>query len=166
MARFSATNRSVAVVPVDRAAVWAVLTDPVLLPRLTPLLQRIDVDAHDEDLWTWQLVGISVLGVGVGGRFTERMTFDPMRSISYVHEPPPGVVEHTAAEGHYELTGADGGTHLEIELTLTVDLPLSRLAAPAVTPVISATMQRTGDRFGVNLLRHLGVTDPDRARRR
>ena len=60
MTRFSATNTSQAVVAAPRADIWTVLTDPVQLPRLTPLLRRIDTDG---DLWRWHLAGLSVLGV-------------------------------------------------------------------------------------------------------
>lgn len=44
MNRFSTTNTSEAVVAADRADIWAALTDPVLLAKLTPLLTRIDAD--------------------------------------------------------------------------------------------------------------------------
>lgn len=154
MSRFSATTESDAVVPAPRDRIWEVLTDPVLLPQLTPLLRRIETDG---DHWRWHLVGLSVLGVGITPVFTERMTFTPAERIDYTHEPPPGVVERTGAEGWYVLTEVDGGTRLAISLTLDVELPLSRLAAPAVRTVMSATMQAMGDRFSANLLRHLGV---------
>jgi hypothetical protein len=55
-----------------------------------------------------------------------------------------------------------GGTHLAISLTLHVELPLARVAAPAVTRVMKGTMQHTGDRFSADLLRHLGVEEPVR----
>lgn len=139
-----------------RAEIWAVLTDPVLLPRLTPLLQRIDAR---EDLWTWHLTRISVLGVGISTSFTERMKFDENRRIDYTHEPPKGAGERTGAEGTYELTETDRGTHLAISLTLHVELPLSRLAAPAVVRVMEGTMRWMGERFSANLLDHLGVRE-------
>ncbi len=154
MNRFSATNTSESVVAAGRSEIWSVLTDPVLLPKLTPLLTRIDADG---DLWRWHLIRLSVLGVGVGSRFTERMRFQEGRRIDYAHEPPPGSVERTGAEGWYVLSDVDGGTHLAIGLTLTVELPLSRAAKPVVTRVMEATMRRTGDRFATNLLNHLGV---------
>lgn len=156
MNRFSATNRSDAVVAADRADIWAVLTDPVLLPKLTPLLTGIDADG---DTWVWHLIRLSVLGVGVGSNFTEKMTFDEGRSIEYAHVPPPGVVERTGAEGWYKLKDVPGGTHLAISLTLNVELPLPRAARPVVQRVMAETMQRTGDRFSTNLLRHLGVRE-------
>lgn len=155
MTRFSATNTSEAVVAADRADIWAVLTDPVLLPKLTPLLRRIDADG---DLWRWHMVRIAVFGVGISTTFTERMRFDEGRRIDYTHEPPKGAVERTGAEGTYELTDVDGGTHLAISLTLHVELPLSKLATPAVTRIMESTIQRTGDRFAVNLLDHLGIS--------
>jgi hypothetical protein len=157
--RFSATTESEAVVAAGRSEIWSVLTDPVLLPELTPLLRRIETDG---DLWRWHMIRMSVLGVGISPVFTERMRFEEGRRIDYTHEPPEGVTERTGAEGSYTLSDAPGGTLLQIALTLHVDLPLSRLASPAVRGVMSATMQRMGDRFSVNLLRHLDSEDPAR----
>jgi carbon monoxide dehydrogenase subunit G len=156
MTRFTATNESEAVVAAPRSDIWAVLTDPVLLPRLTPLLRSIDTHG---DLWCWHMVRISVLGVGIGTTFTERMRFDEGRRIDYTHEPPRGTVERTGADGSYELSDVRGGTHLKINLTLHVDLPLPRLAESTVVGAMSATMARMGDRFSTNLLHHLGVDE-------
>lgn len=152
MTRFSATNDSQAVVAAARHDIWAVLTDPVLLPRLTPLLRRIDADG---DRWCWHMAGLSVLGVGVTPVFTERMRFTEATRIDYTHEPPPGVREFAGAEGWYELADDPGGTCLAISLTLHVDLPLPRIAGPAVETAMEQTMHRMGDRFSANLLRHL-----------
>ncbi|MDT7710278.1 MAG: hypothetical protein QOG20_5885 [Pseudonocardiales bacterium] len=160
MTRFSATTESEAVVAADRAAIWKVLTDPVLLPQLTPLLSRIETDG---DLWRWHLIKLSVLGVGISPVFTERMVFDEGRRIDYTHEPPKGVTERTGAEGSYMLSDVEGGTHLGISLTLDVDLPLPRLATPGVTAVMKETMARMGDRFSANLLQHLGVSEARRS---
>ncbi len=44
MPTFSATTDSEAVVAADREAIWAALTDPVLLPKLTPLLRSIETE--------------------------------------------------------------------------------------------------------------------------
>jgi hypothetical protein len=138
--------------------VWRVLTDPVMLPRLTPLLNRID-DLGEH--WRWHMMQLAVLGVGIKPVFTERMTFTEGKRIEFTHSPPAGVTEWAGAEGYYALADADPGpdgspaTHLEISLTLDVDLPLSRLAAPVVTRTMRATMDATGDRFATNLLRHL-----------
>jgi hypothetical protein len=153
--RFSATNESEAVVAADRADIWAVLTSPVLLPKLTPLLTKIDADG---DLWRWHLIRLNVLGVGVGSEFTERMSFVEGKRIDYVHEPPHGVTERTGAEGWYVLSDHEDGTHLAISLTLTVEMPLPRAAKPVVQRVMAETMQRTGDRFSANLLNHLGIS--------
>ncbi len=154
MNRFSATNSSEAVVQADRAAIWAALTDPELLPELTPLLRDIDATG---DLWRWEMAKVDVLGVKFSPCFTERMSFDAPHRIGYTHEPPAGAVERTGAEGWYELVEVDEGTRLRISLTVHVELPLARAARPAVTRVMSAVMARTGDRFAANLLRHLGV---------
>jgi len=154
MATFSCTNRSEAIVAADQQTIWDALTDPQLLVRLTPLLTGIDADG---DTWRWHLTSISALGVGIAPVFTEQMTFTPTRQIRFTHRPPPGVKEHAGVEGHYELEPAAHGTHLLVELTMSVDLPLPRLSAPAVQRVMSVTMARTGERFSANLLKHLGL---------
>ena len=154
MNRFEATNHSEAVVAADREAIWAALTDPEVLPKLTPLLRSIETDG---DVWRWQLARFTILGIGLAPCFTERMRFDPPNRIEYSHEPPEGHREPAGADGWYVLTEVDGGTRLEISLTMHVDLPLAKAARPAVTRVMRSMMQRTGDRFATNLLRHLKV---------
>jgi carbon monoxide dehydrogenase subunit G len=152
MHRFSATTASQAVVAADRADIWAVLVDPEMLVKLTPLLRSIETDG---DTWRWSMVKISALGLSIDPTFTERMRFEEGRRIDYSHEPPPGSLERLGADGCYVLSDVDGGTHLEISLTLQVELPLARLARPAVNRVISGLVRRTGDKFSANLLRHL-----------
>ena len=154
MNRFVAANHSDAVVAADRDAVWAALTDPEVLSRLTPLLRGIETDG---DLWRWDLTRFTVLGIGIAPSFTERMRFDAPRRIEYAHEPPRGRNEPAGADGWYDLSEVAGGTRLEISLTMHVDLPLARAARPAVTRVMRSMMLRTGDRFAANLLRHLKV---------
>ena len=152
MNRFSATTDDQAVVPADREAIWAALTDPEVLPRLTPLLRHIEADG---DLWRWELTRIPVLGLSISPSFTERMVFDAPQRIEFTHEPPAGRRERTAVEGWYQLDEVPDGTHLHIRLTITVELPLARAAGPAVRKVIETVMRHTGDRFSANLLRHL-----------
>lgn len=152
---FSATNDSEAVVAADRQAIWAALTDPEVLPKLTPLLKRIETDG---DLWHWEMSKIGVLGASIAPSFTERMSFDEPEHISFKHDPPQGRRERTSAEGWYQLDEVEGGTRLRISLTLSVELPLAKAAAPAVRRVMESAMERTGERFAVNLLRHLGVS--------
>ena len=159
MTRFSATTESGAIVPAERADIWAALTDPKLLPELTPLLRRIDAQG---DTWTWHMACISALGVSISPSFTERMTFRAGRRIEYTHAPPPGTRERAGAEGWYDLSDTDDGTALKISLTLEVDLPLPRSAKPAVRRVMQATMNRMGDKFSANLMHHLGLA-PDAA---
>jgi carbon monoxide dehydrogenase subunit G len=152
--RFSATTASEAVVAADRAAIWAVLTNPDLLPRLTPMLRRIEADG---DLWRWELSHIPVLGVVVTPVFTERMRFEETRRIDYAHEPPEGAPERTGADGWYALKDVDGGTLVAISLTLHADLPLARAAGPTVRRIMRSVMDHMGDRFAHNLTRHLRV---------
>lgn len=154
MTSFSSSVRSVADISAPRDAVWDALTDPDLLPRLTPMLEHIEADGTT---WRWKMVCISALGVSIAPSFTEQMTFEPRQRIAYAHRPPAGARERAGAEGVYELDDIDGGTRLRIELTLTVDLPLPKAAGPAVRGVMHSMMSRTGDRFAANLLAHLGA---------
>ena len=156
MTTFSATVKSTADISAPREAVWAALTDPELLPKLTPLLTSITTDG---DRWRWSMTCISALGVSIAPTFTEKMTFEEPHRIVYTHQPPSGTRERAGAEGVYELTEISGGTHLAIELTLCVDLPLPHFAAPAVQGVLYSMMMRTGQRFSANLLRHLGARE-------
>ena len=125
--RFSATTVSEAVVAAPREDIWAAITDPTVLPKLTPLLRHIEADG---DLWRWDLSRINVLGIVVDPSFTERMSFLPNERIEYTHEPPAGAHEWASAEGWYRLSDHAAGTHLAISITLTVELPLARLAPP------------------------------------
>lgn len=155
MATFTATTKSEAVVKAERKKIWDVLTDPVLLPKLTPLLDSIDTDG---EFWRWHMMRIAALGVSISPTFTEKMVFDEGVRIDYSHEAPEGKHERAGADGWYLLEDVDGGTKLSISLTLTVELPLPKAASPAVSRVMKATMARTGDKFAANLLRHLGIS--------
>lgn len=157
MTCFQTRNVSSGDVPVPRAAVWEVLTDPLCLTEMTPLLAGITVDG---DRWVWQLTGIRALGVEVAPSFTEQMTFAEPSRIEFRHAPPAGVVERAGADGVYELTevGPDR-THLSIDITLHVELPLPGLSRRAVEKVMTSSMSRTGDVFAERLYRRLGV-DP------
>lgn len=161
MTAFRSRNHSVASVPVAPAAIWDVLTDAALLAELTPLVDRIEPHGS---LWNWTLAGISGLGVEVAPSFTARMEFAPISRIDFHHEPSPGANERAGVEGRYLIAErADGGSRLEIDLTLCVDLPLPRLARGAVEPIMASTMGRTGDAFARNLYRHLDI-DPAEVR--
>jgi carbon monoxide dehydrogenase subunit G len=156
MSRFTATVASAADITADREAVWKALTDPDLLARLTPLLQSIRADG---DVWTWSMIRIAALGVAICPSFTEKMTFDEGKRIDYTHAPPKDATERAGAEGSYVLADVPGGTHLEMKMTLRVELPLPKAATPAVQRVMRATIDRTGQRFWTNLLTHLGATE-------
>jgi carbon monoxide dehydrogenase subunit G len=153
MATFTATTRNREVVAAPRDEIWKALTDPDLLPRLTPYLDRIEVVG---DHWRWEMTKLPVLGVSVAPAFTERMTFDDGKRIEFTHDPPGGGRERAGAEGVYQLEDAAGGTDLSIELTLCIDLPLPRAAAPAVQRVMRGVMDRMGTSFAANLLKHVG----------
>lgn len=158
---FSSRNVSRADVPAARSRIWDVLTSPLLLAQMTPLLDHIEVDG---DHWCWKLSGVRALGVEVAPSFTEHMTFEPESRITFRHDPPGGA-ERAGADGVYLLEdNDDGSTHLCIDITLSVDLPLPRASRRAVQRVMSSMMHRTGDVFGNRLYRHLGV-DPSEVRR-
>ncbi|HEY5419189.1 MAG TPA: SRPBCC family protein [Marmoricola sp.] len=152
MAWFEASNHSEAVVPADRKEVWAALTDPDLLPRLTPFLRHIEVDG---DHWRWELAKVPILTTSLTPSFTELMTFTEPTRIEWTHDPR-GRHERVGVEGCYMLEEAPGGgTHLEITIGVKADLPLSRYASPAVTAAMRTVLAGMGKRFGDNLLRHL-----------
>ena len=154
MRTFSAVTQAEALVPADRAAIWAVLTDPELLPRLTPFLTSIETEG---DCWTWHMGRIPLLGTSITPAFTEQMTFTPHERIDYHHQPPDGARERAGVTGHYLLAAEEGGTRLATSLTVKVELPLPRLATPAVTLAMNGVLATMGDRFSRNLLRHLGL---------
>ncbi len=151
MARFTARNSSTEVVRADQKAVWAALTDPDLLPALTPYLHSIEVDG---DRWRWNMVRIPVLGVGVAPSFTEQMTFEEPRRIGFTHDPDSDQ-EKAGVEGTYLLEEVDGGTRLSIDIDICVDLPLPAVSRVAVERAMRGVIAVMGRRFAANLLRHL-----------
>jgi carbon monoxide dehydrogenase subunit G len=160
--RFEATNRSEADVPAPREKIWEVVTSPDLLAKLTPVIDRITADG---DVWRWQLGTISALGASVTPSFTEHMHFDDGHRLSYEHRPEDDRRERAGANGTYVLSDLDdGGTHLAVDLTLHVDLPLPGLSRRAVEGVMRATMARAGQRFAENLYAHLGLPGSPRPR--
>jgi carbon monoxide dehydrogenase subunit G len=155
MARFESRNVSEADVAAPREKIWASVSSPACLGRLTPL---IDTIVADGDLWRWSLKSISALGMQTKLSFTERMTFEEGRSIIFEHHPPDGTVERAGARGTYTLADLDdGGTHLSVDITLHVDLPLPAISRRAVERVMASTMARTGKMFAANLDAHLGI---------
>ena len=111
MATFSSHNRSTAEVPASRQQIWDVLRDPEALAELTPLVERITVDG---DRWTWQLHGVSALGVqmravegfvrmineegGIAGRKLTFLLYDDGFS-------PPKTLEQVRRQGYALLAG-------------------------------------------------------------
>jgi carbon monoxide dehydrogenase subunit G len=152
MTSFSARNRSTATLKSSRVEIWKALTDPDLLPQLTPYLKKIDVDG---DRWTWQLAKIPVMGKSIGSTFTEVMTFEEPERIVFAHDDAH-TEETTWVEGAYDLRDAGSGTSVSIDLAVTSELPFPRLSRPAVEAAMSAVMAGMGRRFASNLLRHLG----------
>ena len=152
MNRFRARNTSMATMRSAPERVWDVLTDPELLPVLTPYLKRIDVDG---DRWTWHLTHIPVMSATVMPTFTEVMTFVKPTHIGFAHDPAM-TEERTGVDGSYELTPAGTGTRVAIDLEIWCDLPLPRLARIAVETVMHGVVAAMGKRFATNMLHHLG----------
>ena len=154
MNRFAARTEARAVVGAGRDEIWAALTDPALVARMTPFVKSIEAEGEH---WLWEMTGLEVLGVGVASAFTERMTFTDLERIEFHHDPPAGKQERTGVHGWYDLSDADGGTHLATSLEVAVELPLPRVSSPAVTTAMKGVMATMGQRFSHNLLDHLGV---------
>lgn len=152
MTWFEATQESEGMVPHARETVWKVLTDPDALAELTPLVNRIEPGPEH---WRWCLRTVPLLGHRVDPSFTERMTFRAPERIDYRHEPPADRHERAGVDGWYTLTETDEGTHLAIGLTVKVNLPLPRLATPAVTTAMRAVIAATGNGFERNFVRRL-----------
>ena len=152
MTRFTASNKSAATLQSSRKDVWEALTDPVLLPKLTPYLNRIDVDG---DRWTWNVTKVPILGKNIGSVFTEVMTFDEPKRIGFEHDPQRSE-EKTEVNGEYHLEEEGSGTRVSIELGVSVELPFPKAMKRPVEGAIGAVMAGMGKRFASNLLRHLG----------
>jgi carbon monoxide dehydrogenase subunit G len=152
MTWFEATQRSEGTVPHTRETVWKVLTDPDALAELTPVVERIEPGPEH---WRWCLRTVPLLGHRVDPSFTERMDFRAPERIDYRHEPPAPDAERAGVDGWYTLTEVEDGTHLAIGLTVKVNLPLPRVAAPAVTTAMRAVIGATGMGFERNFTRRL-----------
>lgn len=152
MTRFTASNSSDATLKSSRKEVWSALTDPELLPKLTPYLHRIDVDG---DRWTWNVARVPVLGKSIGTTFTEVMDFEEPTRIRYTHDDSR-TDENSAVEGEYRLEEVGSGCRVSIDISVTVDMPFPRATRRAVEVAMAAVMAAMGRRFAHNLLRHLG----------
>lgn len=150
MTVFSAAKRSTAVVPYPRESVWAVLSDPKQVARLTPMVRSIEDHGAT---WLWKLAPIEVLGKSVGLSFTEKMDLDRPARIEFTHAPTGE--ERAGVEGTYQLVSKSEGTQLSIDLGVHVDLPFPRLAKPAVQASMHAVIAAMGAGFAHSLDRHL-----------
>jgi carbon monoxide dehydrogenase subunit G len=152
MTRFSASNQSAATLRSSQKDVWAALTDPELLPKLTPYLNRIDVDG---DRWTWQVTKVPILGKNIGSTFTEVMTFDEPSRIGFAHDKAKSD-ETTGVNGEYQLEEKPDGTRVSIDIGVEVDLPFPKAMRRPVERTIKTVMGGMGKVFARNLLKHLG----------
>jgi carbon monoxide dehydrogenase subunit G len=153
---FSASKHAGAVVEADQKEIWAALTDPDLMARLTKYVKRI---TETGDTWRWELSGLEVLGRSIAPSFTERMVFEEPHRIEFHHEPP-GRREPAGVNGWYQLTALeDGATRLETDMSICVELPLPKVSGRAVERVMRSVLDSMGDGFSANLLEHLGTTE-------
>ncbi len=152
MTRFTASNSSSATLKSSREEVWDALTDPELLPRLTPYLHRIDVDG---DRWTWRVAKVPVLGKSIGTTFTEVMSFEEPHRIRFTHDQDR-TEETSSVEGTYLLEDAGSGCRVSIDIGVAVEMPFPRATRRAVEGAMAAVMAAMGRRFAHNLLKHLG----------
>ncbi len=156
MASFTTSTRSAATVTATSQQVWAVLTEPHLVARLTPFLRT--VREHGEHHWVWELARVPLLGRSFSFTFTERMTFEEPHRIEFTHDPGAGVGDEGAGvEGWYRLTPCGDDTHLETSMEITVELPFPGVTRPAVTTAMKGVVTLMGQRFSHNLLEHLGA---------
>ena len=131
--------------------IWQVLVDPVLLARMTPLVDAIMVDG---DLWRWRLVKVNGVGLTAAPEFTTLMRLEGGRRIDF--DPAPEADDRASARGFLTVDGDGRTTTLAIDVTATVELPLPRAMARPVNRVMYQTMKAGGSRFARNLLAHLG----------
>ena len=155
MATFTSANRSTATITADVDAVWDVLTDPLLIARLTPFLQSVEEEGTH---WVWQMTKVPVLGKSFSFTFRERMDFDEPHRIDFTHDPAPGADEAAGVTGWYALAPRPAGTHLETSMQITVDLPFPGLVRPAVVTAMKGVIALMGQRCAHNLLTHLEAT--------
>ena len=158
MTWFTATRTSEAVVTAEQQQVWDVLNDPAEVARLTPLVRRIEVDG---DHWRWVMEEIPGLGISLAPSFTVLMEADEPERIAFTHDPPEGRRERAGVEGTYLLAEHAEGARLAMDLAVRVDLPLNRLAKPAVRTAMDGVLAGMGRGFSRNLLDRLDADQVD-----
>lgn len=139
-----------------RDQIWAILTDPVRLARLTPMVRSITDDGRGH--WRWQLAGIDVLGSSLTPSFTVAMEFVENERIDFTPAPPKGLSERAAVTGWYVLSDPPAGTSgvaLATSLEIALELPLPRVSRPAVESAMRRVVGGMGTQFSKNLLREL-----------
>ncbi len=156
MTTFSATTSAEATVLASQQDIWDCLTDPDLMARLTRYVKRIEAD---RDHWRWELSGLDLLGRSIAPSFTERMIFKEPDRIEFQHDPSVKG-ELAGVNGWYDLRPVDDGegTVLMTELSICLEAPLPKMAAPAVRRVMRTVLDSMGAGFSANLLEHLGTT--------
>ena len=156
MTTFTTSTRNEAVVTATPQEVWAKISDPDTVARLTPFLERV---AERGDHWVWELQKIPILGKSFSFTFTERMSFDEPRRMEFRHDPDAADgTESAGVEGWYDLTEHEDGTRLETSMEISVDLPFPRIARSGVQTGMKGVVGAMGQRFAQNLLRELGAS--------
>lgn len=155
MATFSTSTRSSATITASPEQVWAAITDPAQVARMTPFLSRVTSRGEH---WVWEMTKVPVLGKSFSFTFTERMTFDETQRMEFVHDPDAAPdPESAGVEGWYVLEPHPKGTRLETSMAISVDLPFPGIIRPAVTAAMKGVVTIMGQRFAQNLLHHLGA---------
>lgn len=128
--------------------------DPIRLAELAPLVEEI-IDLGD--VWRWQLITVSRLGMTATPRFTTRIERGE-KGMAFA--PDPALAEPAQARGLLTVTEEGGGARVTLDLEASVDLPLPGLMRSPVTSVVDAVLRAGGRRFASNL--HLDLGRPER----
>ncbi|QWC84527.1 hypothetical protein KLP28_13260 [Nocardioidaceae bacterium] len=148
--------------PGDCEAAYALLCDPGFVGRSAPFIRRITPLA--EDLWRWEVGGISYPGGSFAAGFTQRMTFDAPHAISFHHDPAAAArgargtrrAELAGAEGVFRVAPRPGdGVRVDLEMSVEAQVPAPRAAAPIVESAMGAVLVLMRDRFTAALQQEL-----------
>ena len=151
MTRFKTSRISEALVEGTVEQVWEMLTDPEVIARHTPFVRSISVQ---DDVWVWKLNGIPYPAGQLSPPMRQLMQFTPRTRIDFVPESP---YSEAGAAGRYDVEDRGSHTHLRIEVTVSVDLPLPTLVRGTVETAMAATLTLMGDRFDRGFERELAT---------
>ena len=155
MATFSTSNRSAATVTADVEAVWDVLTDPALVARLTPFLQRVRRGGRALGLAADE--GARCSARASRSRSASGWTSTPHR-IDFTHDPAPGADEAAGVVGWYALALVRMGRTSRRRWRSPSTSPSPVSSGPPSITAMKGVVALMGQRFSHNLLSHLGAT--------